>query len=69
MYMHDGDLPPQWPEPAPEPDPAPGWATALRNLYDAVADEPIPSDFARLLARLERRDAPDSTANEDHTGA
>ncbi len=31
----------------------PGWADGLRQLYDAVLDEPLPDSFAELLAKLD----------------
>ena len=32
----------------------PGWANGLRQLYDSVVDEPLPDNFADLLAKLDR---------------
>lgn len=31
----------------------PGWARGLRQIYQAVAEEPVPADFSVLLNRLE----------------
>ena len=31
----------------------PEWAGALRRMYDAVVDEPLPEGIAELLARLD----------------
>lgn len=34
----------------------PGWANGLRQLYDAVVDEPLPDSFKDLLAQLDEDD-------------
>ncbi|QFT78897.1 NepR family anti-sigma factor [Erythrobacter sp. THAF29] len=34
----------------------PGWANGLRQLYDAVVDEPLPDSFKDLLAQLDDGD-------------
>lgn len=31
----------------------PGWASGLRQLYDAVVDEPLPDSFKDLLSKLD----------------
>lgn len=33
----------------------PGWANGLRQLYDAVVDEPLPDAFRDLLSQLDRK--------------
>lgn len=33
----------------------PEWANGLRQLYDAVVDEPIPDTFRDLLAQLDSK--------------
>jgi len=33
----------------------PEWADGLRQLYDAVVDEPLPDNFKDLLAKLDRK--------------
>lgn len=35
--------------------PQPGWALGLRQLYDAVLDEPLPDTFKDLLSKLDDR--------------
>lgn len=32
----------------------PDWADGLRQLYDAVVDEPLPDSFKDLLAQLDQ---------------
>ncbi len=32
----------------------PGWASGLRQLYDAVVEEPLPDSFADLLKKLDQ---------------
>jgi len=34
----------------------PPWASALRDLYQQVVEEPLPEALADLLARLDRED-------------
>lgn len=34
----------------------PAWADGLKQLYDTVVDEPIPSSFKDLLAQLDASD-------------
>ena len=34
----------------------PGWATGLRQLYDAVVIEPLPDSFDELLRKLDQSD-------------
>jgi len=34
----------------------PPWASALRDLYQQVVEEPLPDALAELLARLDRED-------------
>ena len=46
------------PQPALEPPAGQGpqppeWAGALRQMYDAVVEEPLPDGIAQLLARLD----------------
>lgn len=52
-------------EPAGGPPPAtsagsaadrPDWANGLRQLYDAVVDEPLPDSFRDLLDQLDSKD-------------
>ncbi len=33
----------------------PEWADGLRQLYDAVVEEPLPDTFKDLLAKLDRK--------------
>ncbi len=33
----------------------PEWADGLRQLYDAVVEEPLPDTFKDLLAQLDRK--------------
>lgn len=33
----------------------PGWANGLRQLYDAVVDEPLPDTFKDLLSKLDSK--------------
>lgn len=33
----------------------PGWASGLRQLYDAVVDEPLPDSFKDLLSKLDAK--------------
>lgn len=35
------------------PSPLPDWSTGLRQLYDAVLDEPLPDSFAKLIEQLD----------------
>lgn len=39
---------------------APDWANGLRQLYDAVVDEPLPDSFKDLLAQLDESEEGDS---------
>ena len=32
---------------------APDWSTGLRQLYNAVVEEPLPDSFAKLLEQLD----------------
>jgi hypothetical protein len=32
---------------------SPEWARGLKQIYDSVVEEPIPDNFAALLARLD----------------
>ncbi len=57
MQIQDGNQPPRRAMTALRDDQTPGWAPGLRQLYNAVAAEPIPSDFSVLLARLDARPA------------
>ncbi len=57
VQIQDGNQPPRRPMMALHDDQMPGWAQGLRQLYDVVAEEPIPSDFGDLLARLDRGSA------------
>lgn len=34
---------------------SPEWATGLRQLYDAVVDEPLPPAFKDLLSQLDAK--------------
>jgi len=34
----------------------PEWADGLKQLYDSVVDEPLPSSFTDLLAKLDEGD-------------
>lgn len=38
---------------------APEWANGLRQLYDAVVDEPLPDSFKDLLAQLDESEEGD----------
>jgi len=38
---------------------APEWADGLKQLYDAVVDEPLPDAFKDLLDQLDQIDPPD----------
>jgi hypothetical protein len=38
-----------------KPAAKPGWATGLRQLYDAVVDEPLPDSFNDLIAKLDSK--------------
>lgn len=33
----------------------PEWANGLRQLYDAVVEEPLPDSFTDLLAQLDKK--------------
>jgi hypothetical protein len=33
----------------------PDWTNGLRQLYDAVVDEPLPDQFRDLLAQLDKK--------------
>ena len=35
------------------PSRQPEWANGLRQLYDAVVDEPLPDSFTQLLDKLD----------------
>ena len=35
---------------------APEWAHGLRQLYDSVVDEELPTSFTDLLSRLDQKD-------------
>lgn len=37
-------------------DVRPEWANGLRQLYEAVVDEPIPDSFRDLLSKLDSKD-------------
>lgn len=37
-----------------QPASSPDWAIGLRQLYDAVVDEPLPDSFSELLRKLDR---------------
>lgn len=39
----------------PRTDSPPGWANGLRQLYDAVVDEPLPDAFKDLLSKLDSK--------------
>jgi len=41
-------------EPSAERSPKPAWADGLRQLYDSVVDEPLPSNLQDLLAQLDQ---------------
>lgn len=34
----------------------PEWASGLKQIYDSVVDEPMPDNFAALLAQLDDED-------------
>lgn len=34
----------------------PDWANGLRNIYNSVVSEPLPSDMLKLLASLDEED-------------
>jgi hypothetical protein len=33
----------------------PGWTSGLRQIYDAVVDEPLPDSFRDLLSKLDSK--------------
>lgn len=37
--------------------PQPEWAAGLKRLYNSVVEEPLPDNFADLIARLDDRDS------------
>jgi hypothetical protein len=37
------------------PPGSPGWASGLRQLYDAVVEEPLPDNFKDLLSKLDSK--------------
>ncbi len=39
-----------------EPVPQPDWANGLRNIYNSVVSEPLPTDMLKLLASLDEED-------------
>ena len=39
----------------PRTDSPPGWANGLRQLYDAVVEEPLPDAFKDLLSKLDSK--------------
>lgn len=41
--------------PHPRADSPPGWANGLRQLYDAVVEEPLPDTFKDLLSKLDNK--------------
>lgn len=43
----------------------PDWADGLRQLYDAVVDEPLPDAFKDLLDRLDEDGSNDSSRNAE----
>ena len=57
----------QTPDQAPEGSetPRPDWADGLRQLYDAVVDEPLPDTFKDLLDRLDEDGSDDSGCEAD----
>ncbi len=55
VQIHNGNQSPRRPLMAVPDEQTPGWAQGLRELYQGVAEEPMPSDFGDLLARLDRR--------------
>ncbi len=57
VQIQDGNQSPRRPMMALPDEQTPGWAQGLRQLYQGVAEEPIPSGFGDLLARLEGRSA------------
>jgi hypothetical protein len=57
VHNHDGNTSPSQAMMAPGDEQGPGWAPGLRQLYQVVAEQPMPSDFDDLLARLEGRRA------------
>ena len=38
-----------------KPAAKPGWASGLRQLYDAVVEEPLPDSFNDLIAKLDSK--------------
>ncbi|MEP3050652.1 MAG: NepR family anti-sigma factor [Erythrobacter sp.] len=44
----------------------PDWADGLKQLYDAVVEEPLPDSFKDLLAQLDEQDedSPSSSSNK-----
>ena len=50
-------LPSSPPPPSADPAiPSPAWAQDLRQLYDAVVEEPLPDSFLDLLSQLDADD-------------
>lgn len=42
----------------------PEWANGLKQLYDAVVDEPLPDSFKDLLAQLDDGDTGDASQSD-----
>ncbi|MDP9055761.1 MAG: hypothetical protein M3N34_00285 [Pseudomonadota bacterium] len=40
----------------PAAQPSPAWAKDLRELYNAVVEEPLPDSFTALLSQLDAED-------------
>ncbi len=41
----------------------PQWADGLKQLYDAVVDEPLPDSFKDLLSQLDDKSSDESSQN------
>jgi Anti-sigma factor NepR len=52
--LHMRSQPPEKPRVIPGKTGAPDWADGLRQLYDAVVDEPLPDSFKDLLTKLDQ---------------
>lgn len=52
--------------PSAEGQGSPDWASGLKQLYDAVVDEPLPDAFKDLLDQL---DASDGRGEADQSGS
>lgn len=49
--------------------PNPAWADGLKQLYDAVVDEPLPDSFKDLLAQFDDEDSEDGSPEGGDEGS